>query len=296
LISPSIYSEEQCDLLIHRCRGLDTTEVVDDEGGLPKTVSVENSFRRGTIRSLEIVWRVLEDLFVRLPRLLQDRASWSLDPDHAFPTTIRLTIRMVDPSLLHKRTRRRPYVTRSKQAPFNGKALLQKQDKNDEQQSATLKRCVTPLLQHLLSETMDLNVTRMNIAVTNFRDVARQAAVDSSSTQVSISACLQSKRESPYSTTQDVHIDSTIPMVKKSRLAYHLDQSQTSNRCNTLRDPKPKAPDSSELTSSRHTLPVVTNSANVIPSRGTARMVREKLVRPARMKATQIDHFFWKKK
>jgi hypothetical protein len=289
-----IYSELQCDLLIQRCRGLDTTEVVDDEGGLPKTVSVENSFRQSTIRSLELVWRALEDLFVRLPRLLQDRTSWSLDPDHAFPTTIRFTIRMVDPSLLHKR-RRRPYVTRSKQSPFNGKAFL-KQDKNEEQQSVTLKRCITPLLRQLLSDAMDINVTRMNIAVTNFQDVARQAAVDSSSTQVSISACLQSKRESPSSTTQDVQIDSTIPMVKKSRLAYHLDQSQTSNGHNSSRDPKPKAPDLGELTSSPHTLPVVTNSANAIPSKGTTRMVREKLARPARMKATQIDHFFWKKK
>jgi hypothetical protein len=143
---------------------------------------------------------------------------------------------------------------------------------------------------------MDINVTRMNIAVTNFQDVARQAAVGGSSTQVSISACLQSKRENPYSTTQDVQIDSTIPMVKKTRLAYHLDQSQASNGHNSLRDPKPKAPNSSELASSRHTLPVVTNSSKATPSKGTGRMVREKLARPARMKATQIDHFFWKKK
>lgn len=68
-----IFSELQCDLLLQRCRGLDKSNVIDDNGELPKTLSVEDSFRRGTIRSLSAIWFQLDKLFIRLPKLLNDR-------------------------------------------------------------------------------------------------------------------------------------------------------------------------------------------------------------------------------
>lgn len=163
-------SSEQCDLIVQRCRGLDTSQIIDDGGELPKTVSVENSFKRGTVCTMAGVWQALEDLLQRLPLLLNDRTSWAVDPEQAFPTTIRLTVRMVDRCLVsHKR---RPFVTQSKQSPMTttGKTLVQEQDVK--QQSVILQRLVTPLLDQLIPATKkDINLTRLNIAVTNFQDV-----------------------------------------------------------------------------------------------------------------------------
>ena len=101
-------SEQQCDIILGNCRGLDKTRVVDDQGGLPKTVSCENSFRRGTLCSMKGVWVALGQLFDRLPRLLKDRTSWSKRPDSAYPLTIRLTVRVVDECL--RSAKRRPFV------------------------------------------------------------------------------------------------------------------------------------------------------------------------------------------
>ena len=97
--SPPSFSEEKCDFLINRCRGLDETEIIDDEGEAQKTLSIENSFRRGSVTTMEAIWRGLLDLFVRLPLLLRDRASWSGCPKKAYPMTIRLTIRRLDQKL-----------------------------------------------------------------------------------------------------------------------------------------------------------------------------------------------------
>jgi hypothetical protein len=94
-----------CDRLLDLCRGIDHTVVVDDEGGPPKTLSVENSFRRGTTTTMTIgvgstlpaQWhdKLLGDLYRRLPRLFDDRTAWSTHPELAYPTTIRLTVRLV---------------------------------------------------------------------------------------------------------------------------------------------------------------------------------------------------------
>jgi hypothetical protein len=143
--------------------------IEDDQGGLPKTVSVENSFRRGSTRTLDAVWAALDELFVRLPRLLKDRKSWSPLPQNAYPRTIRLSLRMVDASLRNQG--RRPFQTTSKQASFDGKILMREQDL--QMQSDILKRSVSPLVYQLVKahQGEKIDVTRINIAVTNFQDI-----------------------------------------------------------------------------------------------------------------------------
>jgi len=173
-------------MLLERCQGNDSTNIEDDEGVAPKTVSVENSFQRGTVVTPEAVWKVLEDLYVRLPRLLKDRREWSQLPQKAFPTTLRLTARVVDPSLLKDSTRRRrPFVTRSKQIPFRGQDLLE--DTNPLSQKAMIYKAVFPLVQSLVLNAAnpgDLNVTRLNIAVTNFQDVTTTSAAASTASSL----------------------------------------------------------------------------------------------------------------
>ena len=172
-----IESEEKCTMLLQRCRGLDTTTIVDDQGEAPKTISCENSFRRGTVVTPEAVWKGMEELYVRLPRLLKDRREWSQHPQKAYPMTLRLTARVVDKSLLGKFKRRRPFVTRSKQIPFaRGRELLDETD--SDRQKAIVQNTVRPLVRSLVLDAVkpgDLNVTRLNIAVTNFQDVTDAA-------------------------------------------------------------------------------------------------------------------------
>jgi impB/mucB/samB family C-terminal domain len=161
-------------VLLDRCRGLDPTPVIDDEGGATKTVSVEDSARRGTVKSMDLVWKYLDSFFVRLPQLLSDRLTFSPNPKLAYPSTLRLTVRLLDPTLSHKR---RPYVTRSKQVRINGKLLLDALS-DEKKQAAVLKEWVTPLVKNLLINHRDmvvLDVTRINLAVTNFADMASQS-------------------------------------------------------------------------------------------------------------------------
>ena len=176
--------------MLQKCRGIDiSTEVEDDNGGLPKTVSVENSFKRGSVRTQERVCQSMEVLYTRLPRLLHERAGWSTasaEITHAsavscskrplpsardYPTTIRLTARIVvkksavQASPAGGRLRRRPFVTQSKQVAFDGQAFMLETS----QAAAFLRRCVNPLLRDLVFKSTDIDVTRLSIAVTNFR-------------------------------------------------------------------------------------------------------------------------------
>ena len=115
------------------------------------------------------VWVALGQLFDRLPRLLKDRTSWSKRPDSAYPLTIRLTVRVVDECL--RSAKRRPFVTRSAQCRFDGQRLLQTKELTT--QGDMIKLAVTPLVRQLLgsSSSKDIDVTRLNIAVTNFQDI-----------------------------------------------------------------------------------------------------------------------------
>jgi nucleotidyltransferase/DNA polymerase involved in DNA repair len=194
--------EQKCDLILERCRGLDSAVVADDGGGVPQTVSVENSFRRGTVTTKAAVQDALAELCRRLPPLIQDRVAWSRNPSLAYPTTIRLTVRAmrkVDPEQRAIPKRRNPYsITKSKQANIGmqrGKVLLLTSNRNnmtpivEEETRAvrTLRDAVNPLLQQLVfrneetysdgngngscSSPSSINITRMNLAVSNFQDV-----------------------------------------------------------------------------------------------------------------------------
>jgi nucleotidyltransferase/DNA polymerase involved in DNA repair len=167
---------EHCHVMFQKCRGLDDSPVVDDNGGLSKTVSVENSFRRGTMLTQRAVDDAMEDLYERLPRLLKERALWSQASVKAYPTTIRLTVRSVikagssmNQLASLQQTQRRPFVTHSKQMAIDGQALMALDDVNGKRNF--LRRIVAPLMRTLLPSAEQINVTRINVATTNFQDI-----------------------------------------------------------------------------------------------------------------------------
>jgi hypothetical protein len=198
---------------------------------------------------------------------------------------------MVDPRLLYKR---RPFVTRSKQATIDGKALIQEKDQHN--RSLLLKRHVTPLLRQLLapSETNDINVTRLNIAVTNFQDVARQTP-ETLSGQALLSATMQPKRLNPYSGRESQN--SSQPVTKKSRLVTnHNSQAIESAFSHIGGELNPKA-SISHVSPQNKVLPSSNSpKAHSVVKSAEQRAQQGKLSRPSKMKATRIDHFFYKKK
>lgn len=276
IIAENSSSTEQCNILLQRCRGMDTTQVIDDEGGLAKTVSVENSFRRGTVRSLKSVQHALDDLLRRLPLLVNDRTSWAHDAEKAYPTTIRVTIRMVDRSL--EGSKRRPFVTKSRQSPMaNGKALIQKKD-DPKKQSTLLQRLVTPLLDQLLTNAMkanSINVTRLNIAVANFQDtLSPQQPISSGQTLLSGSlhkrgSSIQSQNQTP---TKRARVTSE-PVYSQGRYAVAAATRPVTpfNKSNRRVDPRIRPNEQQRSTSS-----VIVRQSN-------------------KMKATRIDNFFQRK-
>jgi hypothetical protein len=168
-------SEEQARILLQKCQGLDTTRVEDDSGGLAKTVSVENSFRRGTVITQKGVLESAKDVCRRLPDLVQERVSLSHNPDSAYPTTLRLTVRMVDQLSasppLARDERRRPFETTSKQTGLDGKCLMAL---DDHEKISYLYRRVSPLLKALILDQPCYDLTRLNLAVANFHDLVGQ--------------------------------------------------------------------------------------------------------------------------
>lgn len=163
----------QARTLLDKCRGLDFSRVVDDHGGLARTLSVENSFRRDSVTTIDAVHNAMCDLYVRLPRLLRERTLWSPCPEKAFPHTIRLTARFGvddDADAVRGGGRRRHTVTKSKQSPITeGNKLL---ELDTEQTADLLRRLLLPLLQALVFRNQPFNVTRLNVALANFQDVS----------------------------------------------------------------------------------------------------------------------------
>lgn len=143
--------------------------IIDDGGELSKTISVEDSFIRGSIISFETVVEKLHSLYRRLLRLLEQRKQYSSKPLLSFPKAIRVSVRIVDRSL--ENIGRRPFRTISKQTNFNGKLLMEETDVS--QQELMLKSSALPLLSSLLQDgkILQLNVTRLNIAVISFADI-----------------------------------------------------------------------------------------------------------------------------
>jgi impB/mucB/samB family C-terminal domain len=154
---------------LNLCRGHDSSIIIDDGGTLQKSLSVENSLRSGTIRTKEQVMGVMEDLYRRLPLLLKDRMEWSDHPSLAYPTVIRITARSSIDKIGSGRKNRK-FITRSTQCKFDGK-LLCNNLLNANETTTLLRRSVTPLLRSLLFTSSDINVTRLNICVSNFQDI-----------------------------------------------------------------------------------------------------------------------------
>lgn len=163
------HSEQQCDILLNRCNGIDTVPIVDDDGGLTKTVSVEDSFIRGSITTADLARQKLNLLCNRLLRLLDQRRELSQLPHLSYPRSIRVTVRLVDTKLVN--SRRRPFHTVSKQRNFNGKQVLE--DDDETKRESILHNIALPILDTLLSGDAgsDINVTRLNLAAISFADI-----------------------------------------------------------------------------------------------------------------------------
>jgi DNA polymerase iota len=153
-------------LLLSRCRGIDTAIIEDDGGSLPKTISAEDSFVRGSLTCMVEVMKNLEILFSRLMRLLERRKEVSKFPQLAYPRAIRLTARIVDHSVT---TNRRSFRNISKQTAFSGKVLMNMKTKDE--QIAFLKHTTLSLLEILKKLTVGLNITRLNVAAISFADI-----------------------------------------------------------------------------------------------------------------------------
>lgn len=165
-------SEQQCDMILNRCRGIDNVSIVDDDGSLAKTVSVEGSFIRGSITSVDSVREQLKLLYERLLRLLDQRKQIAVNPNQSYPMSIRVSLRFVDQNF--ENSGRRPFRTVSKQQNFNGKKLWST-GSNDERKSI-LSNSALPLLQRILNDSnVKTNVTRLNLAVTSFADSTTQS-------------------------------------------------------------------------------------------------------------------------
>ena len=210
---------------------MDDTRIKDDAGGLPKTVSVENSFRRYTVTTETAVWNSLQDLFWRLPRLLDDRQHNSEHPDRSYPTTVRLTAGMVDTRLLP--TKKRPFVTKSKQCSLNGKALMA--ETSDAKRSEMIQQAVTPLVNSLILNDSDINVVRLNIAVTGFQDLSTES---SSPQQASPWATFATKGGSKRQRTQlEIIGDSSANQTRKVEAVAGSIHTTGSNASSMAVDP-----------------------------------------------------------
>ena len=165
--------------------------IIDDGGELSKTVSVEDSFIRGSILSFDIVVEKLQLLYGRILRLLVQRKEFAVNPALAYPRALRVSVRIVDRRL--EKLGRRPFRTISKQTTFNGQRLMG--ESNQFLQESFLKETALPLLTSLLKDgtILELNVTRLNLAVVSFADIddttsAKAIKLDDSTKQRSLSS------------------------------------------------------------------------------------------------------------
>jgi len=173
-----ICGDERSEILYARCRGIDPVHLEDDDGGLSKTVSVEDSYKRGSLRSIDAVQKALHVLYQRLPELLDDRQADSDRSNFAYPSTIRFSARFVDEMARHER---HPCITSSKQCKFDGKFLMMSAERCD--RVDILRRAIDPLMNQVLCDNRKLDVTKLNIAVTGFADIAIGGASGTDSQQ-----------------------------------------------------------------------------------------------------------------
>ncbi len=211
--------------------------IVDDGGGLSKTVSVEDSFIRGSVLSFPVVEKKLELLYGRLLRLLIQRKGLSSSPLLSYPKVIRVSVRIVDRTL--EKIGRRPFRTVSKQKAFNGKQLMEETELS--RQESILKSSALPLLTSLLKcgEILELNVTRLNLAVVAFADVnsssfAADSKANETSSQQSLSTFFNQNHSA--STATKSGISSSTQQQKKRKGPLLNDVTVSSKR---MKDNKP---------------------------------------------------------
>ena len=145
---------------------------------LSKTLSVEDSFRRGTIIHEADVLRSIEILYNRLIQLYNKRLEQQKykknhhDIPHdtvEYPTIIKLTVRFLSLEEPVLSSFKQPTVLKSQQCKFDGYQFL-KQSNEQQKQLNCLRLSFTPLLQSLVfTGNTSINITRLNIALTNFR-------------------------------------------------------------------------------------------------------------------------------
>jgi hypothetical protein len=80
-------------------------------------------------------------------------------------------------------SKRRPFTTRSKQVPFDGKTYMA--NKEQKRRHAMMQKILDPMIRGLVFDQGAINVTRINLAVTNFQDL--QSKVQSPSKGLSVS-------------------------------------------------------------------------------------------------------------
>jgi len=173
-------SGRQCDLLLSRCAGTDPAPIEDDGGAPPATVSVEDSFVRGSVTSMDAVRRALDELLPRLLRLLDRRRGGdTAAAAPSRPAALLLTVREVD--LTAAAGRRRPFRTRSKQGALDGGGG------DDAARLAVVGRTVEPLLAALLGGPGGIDVTRLNLAALSFADAGTPAQRTTPASQLPVS-------------------------------------------------------------------------------------------------------------
>jgi hypothetical protein len=117
----------------------------------------------------------MEDLYRRLILLLHDRKEWSEYPSLAYPMVIRVTARSSF-DLVGKGRRDRSFTTRSQQSKFEGGRTICNDGLSTSDAVWVLRQSVTPLLHSLLFTSQAINVTRLNLCVTNFQDIGNRSS------------------------------------------------------------------------------------------------------------------------
>lgn len=267
--------EQQSNILLQRCRGIDPLLIVDDNGGLGKTVSVEDSYRQGTVTALDEVLRLLEELYCRLPRLLDNRKSDSDRPELAFPSTIRFSARIVGDSTGN--SKRRPFVTKSKQSSFDGRKLMMSGE--EDKRSEVLRRAVRPLLDEILRHDTKFVVTRLNIAVTGFADLGLQAS-GSGSQQKAVTQFFSAGQGKMKSSPQEKSISA---ITQSSHSAYMKRKAPTLDDMFSKRSSKRVAEGAKECSTSKCT--TTSTSSAILPEK----LVSNEIIDPSFLAALPPD-------
>lgn len=211
--------DEQCDIILKKCQGIENSVIIDDDGSLSKTLSVENSFRRGSMTNQNDIVNSMEISYSRLSRLISQRilqckkkslvssnsssaATTTTCTKIDYPKTMKITIRFViyDISKENINTKDRlPTITRSQQISWDGQKLMNEIDMI--KQIQYLRQGATPMIRSLILSskniTKHLDITRINIALTNFVSETKPFISSNTSTKTVIDHTCTSQHKTP---------------------------------------------------------------------------------------------------